>query len=513
MKRREENDRVLKRRVERDRVELAGLRLILDSMEDLIYITGSDHRVEYVNPPMKKTFGPVKGRKCFAYLHRRSQVCPWCRKEEVFRGKVVRGEWSSPRTGWTYDVIESPLHNPDGSVSKLRIMRDISERKRLESRLEKFSARLEKIVIRRTKELSAANELLERIFSSVHFLLAYLDADFNFRRVNQAYAEAYQQTPEYFFGKNHFRLFPNPENEKIFRKVIRTGRPYVAFARPFVYPDQPKWGTTYWDWSLRPVLGSGGEVEGLLLALVDVTERRRAEKKLLLAEKKMFDMVRLSELGTLSSMVAHEMRNPLATIALAAANLRRKTSDPNLVKHISSITARVKSGERVIDGLLGFSRIRLPRYRNFLVLPLLRRCISDTLKTHPGRRPEVELDLAGIRRKKIAADPEQLREVFVNILDNALEAVPEEGGRVQVSGTFQKDGTAVFRFRDNGPPISPDDRKEIFTPFFTSKPAGTGLGLAVCRELVRIHHGTIELNALPGRGTEVTVRIPSPSAH
>ncbi len=516
MKQLKEHDRELspgKRRGTSPRLERDRLRQILDSMEDLVYITGGDYRVEYINPPMRKIFGPVRRRKCFAYLHHRDKPCSVCRRDEVFRGKVVRWEWSASRTGRTYDVIESPLRHPDGSVSKLKIMRDITDRKQLERQLEKFNEKLEKIVIRRTEELSAANELLERLFSSVHFLIAYLDADFNFRRVNRAYAKAYQKTPEYFVGKNHFRLFPHPENERIFRRVVRTGRPFVVFARPFVYPDHPEWGTTYWDWSLRPVLDAEGEVEGLLLVLVDVTERKQAQEKLLRTEKKMADLERLAELGTLSSMVAHEMRNPLATIALAAANLRRKTSDPALLKHIRSIAEKVKSGERVIESLLGYSRIQLPRYRNIFILPFLRRCISDTLKTHPAIRPEVVLDLATLKRKKICADSDQLREVFVNILDNALEAVPAEGGRIEVTGGFTKDGAALFRFRDNGPPILPADRKQIFIPFFTRKPSGTGLGLAVCRQLVRLHNGTIELASGPKRGTEVTIRIPPLPRH
>ncbi len=512
MKRRKDDERdlsPLKQRPPGPRMVREWFRQILDSMEDLIYITGSDHRVEYINPPMREAFGPVGGRRCFDYLHHHRTVCTWCRQSEIISGKVVRWEWTSPRNGRTYDVIESPFSNPDGSISKLKIMRDITERKQLESRLEKFNYKLEEIVISRTRELSAANELLERLFSSVHFLLAYLDADFNFRRVNLAYAEAYQKPPEYFVGKNHFRLFPHPENERIFRRVVRTGRPYVVFARPFVYPDHPEWGTTYWDWSLRPVRGGEGEVEGVLLILIDVSERKEAEEKLKRAQKKMADMERLAELGTLSSMVAHEMRNPLATIALAAANLRRKTSDPALLKHISTIAEKVKSGERVIESLLGYSRIQLPRYRNIFILPFLRRCLSDSLKTHPDIRPEVALDLAALRRKKISADPDQLREVFVNILDNALEAVPAEGGRIEVSGCLEPDGMALFRFRDNGPPVSPEDRKEIFTPFFTRKPSGTGLGLAVCRQLVHLHHGTIELASGPQRGTDVTVRIPA----
>jgi diguanylate cyclase (GGDEF)-like protein/PAS domain S-box-containing protein len=123
-------------------------------------------------------------------------------------------------------------------------------------------------------ELRLTNQLMERIFSNIHVLVAYLDADFNFIRVNENYAAADgQRPPDFFVGKNHFALYPDKENEAVFRRVLESGEPYVAHAKPFEYPDQPERGVTYWDWNLTPVNGEGGKVEGLLLTLADVTER------------------------------------------------------------------------------------------------------------------------------------------------------------------------------------------------------------------------------------------------
>ena len=120
------------------------------------------------------------------------------------------------------------------------------------------------------------NALLERIFSSTEFLIAYLDADFNFIRVNRAYAEADDRTPEFFVGKNHFALYPDPENEALFRRVVETGEPYVVYAKPFVYPEHPERGTTYWNWTLQPIREADQHVSGLVFSLVNVTEREKA---------------------------------------------------------------------------------------------------------------------------------------------------------------------------------------------------------------------------------------------
>lgn len=125
-----------------------------------------------------------------------------------------------------------------------------------------------------THELKLTNLLMERIFSNIHVLVAYLDPDFNFIRVNENYAAADQQrAPDFFVGKNHFLLYPDAENEAIFRRVLESGEPHIAHAKPFEYPGQPERGVMYWDWNLAPVKDESGRVEGLLLTLADVTER------------------------------------------------------------------------------------------------------------------------------------------------------------------------------------------------------------------------------------------------
>lgn len=488
--------------------ELERLGRVLDSMVDLVYVTDSKYRIEYINPAMRQTFGPVRGRKCFAYLHHQDQPCAWCRRDEVFQGKVIRGEWSPPATGRTYDVIETALPKPDGTVSKLKMMRDITESRHLKDELERFNAKLEKVVVLRTEELSEANELLERVFSSIHFLLAYMDADFNFLRVNPAYAEASHRSPEYFVGKNHFQLFPDRENQEIFEEVVRTGRPFAATARPFVYPDHPEWGVTYWDWSLRSIKEKSGRVEALLLILFDATERRRGEEKAARTERKMADMFRLAELGTLSAMVAHEVRTPLAAIQMAAHNLRRKTADPALLKHVDSIVRKVEFGSKVITNLLEYSRIQLPGYQRFNILPVLRDCIAASIWSHRPKRVSLTLDLQDLTEVVMEADPDQVRQIFTNVMNNAIEAGAENDCQVKVLARITKDQFVIFRFWNNGPPIPEENRESVFIPFFSGKPDGIGLGLPICRELVRLHEGTIEIQSGPEQGTEVTIRLP-----
>jgi PAS domain S-box-containing protein len=121
--------------------------------------------------------------------------------------------------------------------------------------------------------------LLEAFFRHSLNPLVFLDRQFNFLRVNEAYARGCGRDVAEFPGHNHFEFYPHAENEAIFREVVRTKRPYQAFAKPFVFPDHPEWGTTFWDWTLTPILDAAGEVEFLVFSLQDVTERKRAEQR------------------------------------------------------------------------------------------------------------------------------------------------------------------------------------------------------------------------------------------
>jgi PAS domain S-box-containing protein len=147
-----------------------------------------------------------------------------------------------------------------------------------------FSVRplVQHIEMRRQAEnaLRHKEELQQRFFDSIDVKIAYMAREFNFIKVNDAYAgSAADRSPGFFEGKNHFELYPHPENQEIFRKVVETGEPYAVYEKPFEYPEQPERGVTYWNWSLQPVMDLEGKVEGVVLSLVDVTERKRAEEK------------------------------------------------------------------------------------------------------------------------------------------------------------------------------------------------------------------------------------------
>jgi len=124
--------------------------------------------------------------------------------------------------------------------------------------------------------LETTNQLLNTILDSAPVLIAYLDPEFNFIRVNRAYAEADHKRADYFIGLNHFELFPNEENKTIFESVLENGEAYHCKARAFEYSKNPERGITHWDWSLVPVKNNAGEILGLIFVLMNVTDHIEA---------------------------------------------------------------------------------------------------------------------------------------------------------------------------------------------------------------------------------------------
>jgi len=216
---------------------------------------------------------------------------------------------------------------------------------------------------------------------------------------------------------------------------------------------------------------------------------------------------RLADIGTLAAAVAHELRNPLSVIQLAAYNLRKGKNDLANNKHLMNIDKKVWESNQIIDNLLMYARIKMPRYEKINVLNILDECVASAQESFGQNSITLDKKYAdGL--DLIEGDAQQIREVFLNILRNAFQAVPMGGGRIELRAWREGDMVKVV-IEDNGLGIAEGDLEKVFEPFFTRKPKGTGLGLTICSELVHLHQGRIEIQSRQGQGTTVNVLLPA----
>lgn len=153
-------------------------------------------------------------------------------------------------------------------------------------------------------ELARHREMLQQIIDKSHTHLVYLDPDFNIVAVNADYARTCHRTPEELIGRNHFHFYPNGENEAIFKRVKETGEPVSFVEKPFVFPDQPERGVTYWDWTLTPVRDESNCITGLVFSLVETTGRKKSESALERMGSMLAESQKISHLGSYEYDVA-----------------------------------------------------------------------------------------------------------------------------------------------------------------------------------------------------------------
>jgi signal transduction histidine kinase len=222
---------------------------------------------------------------------------------------------------------------------------------------------------------------------------------------------------------------------------------------------------------------------------------------------------RLAAIGRLAASVGHELRNPLAAMQNASAYLRRRldgggaalAADPRLPQFLEVIQREVEECSRIISDLLDFARERAPVFAPCPLRPLVDEAASVVRGARERILNAVPEDLPVPR-----LDKGQFRQVLVNLLQNAVEALPEDGsGHVVV----QAEGGGPLPLRvvvkDDGVGIPSDVAAKIFEPLFTTKPKGTGLGLAVVASMVRSHRGDIRVESEPGRGARFVIDLPA----
>jgi len=241
--------------------------LIFESMADGVYLISEDYEIEFMNKVLIDEFGDQVGRICYEVFHNREEPCPLCKHSKVMKGKTERWEWRSRRMNRAYDLIETPLKNIVGTISKLTIFRDISERKRAEEALRETS------------------DYLENLINYANAPIIVWDPAFKITRFNHAFEHLTGYTANEVIGKELNMLFPEASRDESLNEIERTlrGEYWESAEIPILRKDRD---VRIALWNSANLYAEDGRT---LLATIaqgqDITERKRADEALRASEQ------------------------------------------------------------------------------------------------------------------------------------------------------------------------------------------------------------------------------------
>jgi signal transduction histidine kinase len=337
---------------------------------------------------------------------------------------------------------------------------------------------------------------LEISFDAVQHNFFIIDSRWRVLLVNKTTERIYGESEE-LIGKQYTQILydqDQPSENCPVWKCFQEAQP-VRLEGP-----HPRWGGYYHLYAF-PVLNRTGTLERVVYYEKDATQARKLEQRLQQTE-------RLKSLGTLAAGMAHEIRNPLATINFNAQMLLRElTLDQAQEQMFVDTVQEVKKIDRIVQQVLHFARPSDPQFMLNQLNEIVLYC-CDLVKVHL-RKASIELSLELEKDLPLLImDFDQISQVVMNLLINAIEAMPD-GGKLLLKTFHQKDLPAlVLQIRDTGSGILLEDEDHIFDPFFTRKSDGTGLGLSISRQIMEKHRAYMEFDSEIGVGTTFRMVFP-----
>jgi PAS domain S-box-containing protein len=389
-------------------------------------------------------------------------------------------------TGRRRDGTVFPLHLSVGEMTIggqrkfTGMLHDLTERVGLEGQLGSSEARWKAV-----------------IDSAVDGIMV-IDAHGRVEAFNPAAERLFGYSTQEVLGRNVDMLMPSPyreEHDTYLARYLATGRAKIMGIGREVQGLR-KDGTTF------PLHLSVGQItvhgeRKFTGILHDLSSRVQLEGQLR-------EQAALAKLGEMAAVIAHEVKNPLAGIRGAIQVFGGQMADGGTKGQVlKEIVSRIDALDQMMKDLLLFARPPKPRRAPTDLVPLVT-TTANLLSEDPALK-EVDVEVEG-SAPTVSADPDMLRIVFQNLLINGAHAMQGKG-RIRVAvGTI--DSTCQIAFIDNGPGIPSEIREKIFTPFFTTKTRGSGLGLPTAKRLIEAHNGQIAIDCPPAGGTAVVVRLP-----
>lgn len=488
-------------RMAEEKLLVSQLRLdsIIQSAMDAIITTDHEQKVVLFNRAAEQMFGCTAEEAVGHSLDRflparfreahRQQVQAFGQSNVTSRKMGKLGVVMGLRANGEEFPIEAAISHVsvEGKRYYTVILRDITEHQRV------------------VEELRRQHAFIEAVLETAGALVVVLDREGRILRFNRACEQATGYSSEEVMGKTVWSLLLPPEEvesvKAVFDRLVG-GELRNEHEHDWVSKDGRRRRIA---WANTVIPDSSGHADYIVAAGIDVTELKQVQEQLRRTE-------RIAELGTLASGMAHEIGTPMNVILGRAEYMMDRVNDESIKKGLKTIIAQVERITRVMNQLLAFARRKPPERR-----PLqLKDIVEDGMELFRERldrnRVAVEL-IVDDRCPSVMADADQMSQVFINLVANAIHAMPE-GGTLRIE-LAQDQNSVKLTVSDTGHGIPQELLPKVFEPFFTTKEfgKGTGLGLTVVKGIIDEHQGAITVESEEGKGTTFTISLPKSHEH
>lgn len=453
---------------------------------DAITIIGADNIIQYVNPAFEALYGipahTVVGKNVWTLWPENTKDFPYLSStimqdkevsEYETRRKTTDGRWVD------VSLTISPIQDLEGyTQAYLTVGRDITDKKQMERALLEVESMFRLIEGNISDAVAIVNRSGRIDYASTShetFLGIRVTDIIGEMAINWIHPDDMNRTKDTFA---HL-LLEKKRRQMECRLKHRDG---------------------YWidvEIVMTPIMDDNGDVYKIIFVSRDITDRRRAEQLFLQAEK-------LSVVGQLGAALAHEIRNPLTSVKGFFQLLNKDTCGKE--HYFSIIFSELQRIEDIIGDFLASTKPQIGGDRICDVQELLRKSISMMQLDAQLQNIEIHLVCAEVDLP-IRCDEDKLKQVFMNVLQNAIESM-RRGGVITVTAEPAEDERIRIHFTDQGCGIPVDLLPQLGHPFYTTKEKGTGMGLAICSKILHEHKGEMSFVSVPGQGTKVSIKLP-----
>jgi PAS domain S-box-containing protein len=467
---------------------------LFESLQEGVYISNPEGKLLEVNPALVSILGYGTKEELLNLSPDQLNVDPAA--EPV----LGRGGSQSGRTR----TRELRLRRKDGKVA---VCVDTSSGVMEAGKVVRYHGTLVDVTEKRALEqqLSRQEEFRRHLLESFPDLILVLDMKGQYTFVSARIGELLGYGPEHLMGKSvDDAVNTSPELAALYR-TVSTGESALTSC---------EYGSRHRDGSWRtmlgmasPLLDAEGKPAGVIISVRDVTMEKKLEQQIIQSE-------RLAAMGQMIGGFAHELNNPLTAILGYAELLQESEIGESARKHIRDLHQQARRAAEIVQNLQYFARPPAPGRSPVNLNELVQRTVQ--MQAYPLRKNNITVDfLPEPSIPAVVADPNQLMQVFLNLLLNAEQAIREsrDKGTIRIRLERKPDSVLIV-FQDDGPGIAPENLEHIFDPFFTTKRPGrgTGLGLSICKTLLREQGGNIEASSAPGGGAMFTITLPIAAA-